>query len=238
MNNLIIGLIVYNEENKFLNEVLESISKLSNKIVVIDDGSTDNSVGICSKYTSNIYQTNRLYNENEAKLRNMLWEKTSIIANDGDFIYNSDCDEIFTPNSLLHFEEAIWNCNKLGADSIAWTLYDMWNKNQYREEPPLWTASKRLWTRCIKFKKNYTYYWNNLKLHCGSIPINGYFCTLPTKLQIQHWAYSTPELRQQKVEFYKHYDPNAIYGNKEQYESILDTTPILKDFKDNFEESK
>lgn len=236
MNNLIIGVIVYNEEKRFLKSFLDSISKLTNKIVIVDDGSTDNSLSICSKYTSNIYQTNRLYDKNEAELRKYLWDKTSLLADNGDFIFNSDADEIFTPNSLNYFEQYLYECNKLGGDSISWIKYDMWNETQYREEPPLWTASQRFWTWCVKYRKNYNYYWTDMKIHGGSVPINSYFCTLPTKLQIQHWAYSTLELRNEKVNFYKQYDPEAKFGNKKQYESILDKNPILIDFKDSFED--
>ena len=38
MNNLIIASLVYNEEHRFLEKYLNSISKLTNKIVIIDDG--------------------------------------------------------------------------------------------------------------------------------------------------------------------------------------------------------
>ena len=49
-------------------------------------------------------------------------------------------------------------------------------------------------------------------------------------------AYSSLELRQQKIKFYKKLDPNSEWGIKAQYDSILDENPILIDFKDNFED--
>ena len=75
MNNLVLGCLVYNEEKRFLKQYLDRMSQLTNKIVIIDDGSTDNSINICSKYTSNIYQTDRLMTKNESALRQNLWEK-------------------------------------------------------------------------------------------------------------------------------------------------------------------
>ena len=84
--------------------------------------------------------------------------------------------------------------------------------------------------------KRIIYYWTNMKIHGGSVPINSYFSAYPSKLQIQHWAYSTLELRKQKVDFYKTYDEGAKCGNKQQYDSILDENPNLIDFKDNFED--
>lgn len=236
MSNLIVGSLVYNEEHKFLKQYLNGISKIANKIVIIDDGSTDNSVNICEKYTDIIGITEHVFHKNESQLRQALWEACTKQCKENDFILIQDCDELYTDSSLLHFQQAIQIADKLQADGIGINLYDMWNENQYREEPPYWTANKHFWVRCVRYKKNYTYYWNSNKLHCGSLPINAYYCAIPTKLQIKHMAYSTLELRQKKVEFYNNLDPQAKYGIKAQYDSILDENPILKDFKDKFEE--
>ena len=235
MNNLILGCLVYNEEHRFLDNFLNNMSNLTNKIVIVDDGSTDNSISICSKYTSNIFQTDRMMTKNESALRKFLWDKCSNLCNDKDYILIQDCDEFYTSNSLQNFEKTIYIANKLGADAIAHKKYDMWNKNQYREDPPYWQAHFNFLIWCVKYRKNYSYYWNNLKLHCGSLPINSYFNAFPSKLQVQHLAYSTLKLREQKVEFYKQLDPNAEWGIKQQYDSILDENPNLIDFKDNFE---
>ena len=238
MNNLILGCLVYNEEKRFLEKFLKDISQLTNKIIIIDDGSTDNSISICSKYTSNIYQTDRLMTKDESILRFKLWEKCTEIAKEGDYILIQDCDELYTNNSLQNFEKTIYMAEKLQADGIAHIKYDMWNKNQYREDPPYWQAHFKYLVWCVKYKKNYSYYFNNMKLHCGSIPINAYYSAFPSKLQVQHMAYSTLELRKQKVEFYKQLDPNAHGFMKNQYDLILDENPTLIDFKDNFEDTK
>ena len=236
MNNLIIGGLVYNEEYKFLHQWLENNSKLSNKIVIIDDGSTDNSLTICSKYTSYISQTNNLMNKNESLLRKTLWDKCIELANNGDYIFISDNDELLTENSLENFEKIINIANSLECDAISYILYDMWNNDYYREDK-YWTAHKKLWTHCIKYNKNKNYYWNTNQLHCGRLPINSFNISFPSKLQVKHMGYSTLELRKKKFEFYNNLDPNGIYGIKEQYNSILDKNPNLIKFKDNFEEN-
>jgi glycosyltransferase involved in cell wall biosynthesis len=238
MNNLILGSLVYNEEHRFLDKFLNNMSQLTNKIIIIDDGSTDNSISICSKYTSNINITNRLMTKNESLLRHKLWNECTKIAKDGDYILIQDCDEFYTDNSLKNFEKELKTAELLNADSLAIKKYDMWNKTQYREDPPYWNIHFHFLVWCIKYRKNYNYYWNNRKLHCGSLPLNAYYCAFPSKLQVQHMAYSTLELRQQKVEFYKNLDPNAEWGIKEQYDSILDENPTLINFKDNFEDAE
>lgn len=237
MNNLIIGTLVYNEEHKFLKEYLDKISQLTNNIVIIDDGSTDNSLSICSKYTSNINISDRLMTKDESLLRYNLWNECIKLANNGDYILIQDCDELYPDSSIKKFEETLKKADKLQADSIAFNLYDMWNKKEYREDSPYWTASKHLWVRCIRYRSNYNYYWSNKKLHCGSLPINSYYNAYASKLQIQHMAYSTVELRKKKVEFYNNLDPEGQWGIKEQYNSILDENPTLITFKDNFEDN-
>ena len=237
MNNLILGCLVYNEEKRFLNQYLEKMSQLTDKIVIIDDGSTDNSIQICSKYTSEIYQTDRLMTKDESLLRRTLWDKCSLLCNNNDYILIQDCDEFYTEKSLENFEKEIKIGESLGADSLAIKKYDMWNNIQYREDPPFWKAHLQFLIWCVKYKKDYNYYWNNMKLHCGSLPINSYYSAFPSKLQVQHLAYSNLELRQQKVDFYKKLDPNPNDFMKIQYNSILDENPTLINFKDNYEDT-
>ena len=240
MNNIIVGGCIYNEEKKFLKKWLEAISKITNKILIIDDGSTDNSLSICSKYTSYILQTNRLYFMGENKLRELWWNEASKIANDGDFLFPIDADNIITENSILNLEKEIYNCNKLNGDAIAGHCYDMWNEKEYREEPEKgWFESTKPWINCVKLDKTKQYYWYNMYIHCGSIPINGYFSAYPCKLQMQHLGFSTPELRKEKINFYNQYDPHDIINEKNRkYKSFLDENPKLYPFIDLYEKNK
>ena len=235
MNSFIIGMCVYNEEHRFLEECLKNMKQITDKIVIIDDGSTDNSYNIAAKYAINIIKTNRLYNENESFLRKLLWDECGKIANNDDYIFINDADEMFTQNSILHFQEEFKKVIKYDADAIGFYRYDMWDKTHYRKEK-LWNSDAP-WVRCAKFKKDFTYYWTGLKIHGGSIPVNSFVNYYPTKLQIQHWAYSTPELRAEKIKFYDQYDPGNNYGLPRQYESILDEKPILLEFKDFYEDT-
>ena len=155
MNKIVVGSIVYNEEHRFLEKYLSNIQKYANEIVLIDDGSTDNSLKMCKEVTKNIFKTNRLFIENEVELRDALWCKCSELCNNGDFILIQDCDELYTESSLQHFHQVINAADKIQADAISFYLYDMWNNKQYREEPPYWTASQRYWVKCIRYKKKY-----------------------------------------------------------------------------------
>lgn len=237
IKNLVMGGCIYNEEHKFLIPWLESLKKITDKIFIIDDGSTDNTLSICEKYTSYILKTDRLYPKGENILRKLWWDEASKLINNGDFIFPLDADEILTDNSILHFEEEIYNCLKKDGDAIAMDYYDMWNENEYRDEPEKgWVRTTRPMNNCVKFNKNKKYLWYQMYIHCGSVPANAYYCVYPSKLQIKHYAFSTLELRKNKINFYEKYDPYDIIGAKnKEYASFLDENPKLYPFIDNYE---
>lgn len=236
MNDLIIGLCIYNEEHRFLEKCLKNMREITNKLVIIDDGSTDNSYNIAIKYATELLQTNHIYNENEANLRIKLWNKCGEIADEGDYIFINDADEIFTKNSTLHFYEEFNKAIKLQAEAIGFYRYEMWNENQYRKDELWWSDTSCI--RCARYKKNYEYYWKEWKIHGGSLPFNAYGNYYPAKLQIQHWAYSSLELRNEKIKFYQQYDSDDKYEIEGKYKSILDKNPNLINFKDFYEDTE
>lgn len=233
MSKLIIGICVYNEEHRFLEKCLKNMREITDNLIIIDDGSTDNSYNIAAKYATELFQTNHWYNENESKLRMKLWNECSKIGEEGDYIFINDADEIFTKNSTEHFQEEFEKAIYLNAEGIGFYRYEMWNETQYRHDGKLWFSG--ICIRCAKLRKNFPYLWKNWKIHGGSIPLNSYTNYYPAKLQLQHWAYSTPELRAEKIRFYNQYDPGKRYEVKGRYGSILEKNLNLIDFKDFYE---
>lgn len=233
MTKIIIGSIVYNEEHRFLEKYLSNIQKYADDIVLIDDGSVDNSLELCKKTSKHVYKSNRLFVKNEVDLRNALWMKCSELCNNGDFILIQDCDEFLHNDSIEHLREEVQKCVSLNGDGIAWHLYDMWNENQYREDK-YWTAHKRFWVHMVRYNKQATYIWKKTKLHCGRLPINSYYNALPTQLQVLHMGYSREDLREEKYNFYMSVDGDGKNGILAQYKSILDTNLNLINFESNY----
>ena len=232
-NKIIVGSLVYNEEHRFLEQYLSNIQQYANEIVLIDDGSTDNSVKLCKEVTKHVYKSERLFIENEVELRDALWCKCIELCNNGDFILIQDCDEFLHQDSIDYLPLEINKCVTLDGDGIAWKLYDMWNDHQYREDK-YWTAHKRWWVHMVRYSSKIKYMWKNTKLHCGRIPINSYYNAYPTLLQVLHMGYSKENLRQEKYKLYMDIDAEGKNGNLSQYKSIIDTNPNLLDFHSNY----
>ena len=95
---LSIAMIIKNEE-KTLERCLKSLSLLKNKIdyelIIVDTGSTDNSIEIAKKYTDKVY--NHKWNNNFADMRNI-----SISYCKGGWILIIDADEVLeNPEELV-----------------------------------------------------------------------------------------------------------------------------------------
>lgn len=88
---LTLSMIVKNEE-KYLAECLESVKDLADEIVIVDTGSTDNTIEIAKKYNAKIYNFNWVNDFSAA--RNFALSKSN-----GKWILYLDADERLHPNS-------------------------------------------------------------------------------------------------------------------------------------------
>lgn len=88
MISLSLCMIVKNEENT-LSSCLESVKNVVDEIIIIDTGSTDQTVEIAKKYTRQIYQFNWI--DDFSAARNFAFQHAKM-----DYILTMDADDIFT----------------------------------------------------------------------------------------------------------------------------------------------
>ena len=114
INNTVISVIVpiYNVEN-YINRCLNSIINQTYKnlqIILVDDGSTDDSGKVCDKYALKDSRIKVIHQKNSGPVRA---RKTGLEASTGEYIGFVDSDDWIEPNM---YEEMLNNLIQTNAD--------------------------------------------------------------------------------------------------------------------------
>lgn len=218
---LTLSMIVKNEEHRYLRDVLESAKQYIDSAVIIDDGSTDNTVQICQEVLNGIpykiIENKESKFKNEIELRTQQWNET--IATDPDWILFLDADEIFEDRFKYEVKNLMDNPD---IDSYMFRLYDFWDDEHYRDDE-LWCAHKYYRIFMMRYQKNFDYKFNETAQHCGRLPSNaGDLRYELCNIRLKHYGWANKEDRIKKYNRYMLLDPNGEFGSLTQYQSILD----------------
>ncbi|MDB6081738.1 MAG: hypothetical protein JWO53_1010 [Chlamydiia bacterium] len=232
---LTLSMVVKNEADHYLRKVLEAAKEYITDAVIIDDASTDNTVQVCEEVLKGIplriVRNKESKFSNEINLRKQQWEET--IKTNPDWILVLDADQMFEAKFKNEVQALI---SEPSVDAYCFRLYDFWDQNHYRDDA-YWQAHFTYRPFLIRYKPGLTYIWRETPQHCGHFPLNvREFSTKNSELRLKHYGWATQEDRLFKYNRYMQLDPNAKYGWKEQYESILDKNPRLKEWKENTKE--
>lgn len=233
-HKITLSMIVRNEEGRYLEQLLTSLQNCIDEAVIIDDASTDKTAQICQEALPGV-KLHLITNKesmfaDESGLRKLQWEET--IKTNPEWILNLDADEIIERSFWKNIDNLI---DKVSVDAFGFPLYDMWNETEYRDDS-LWNAHERYFTVLMKYQPQKAYHWNTKAQHCGRFPsYEGDDLVLETSYGIQHFGWAKESSRIAKKRRYELLDPDAVFGDKEQYNSILDANPKLKEWKTNEE---
>ncbi|WP_315793789.1 glycosyltransferase family 2 protein [Paenibacillus sp. BIC5C1] len=117
MNTLSLVMIVKNE-SAVLSRCLESVVKLVDEVVVVDTGSTDNTLQIAREYNAKIY--NYQWNNDFAAARNYALEQST-----SDWNLVLDADEFISNDCLATIQEFIHSAPEIGKVKV---------KNQFESQ--------------------------------------------------------------------------------------------------------
>lgn len=204
-------------EERWIKKSLDQTSQISNEIVVLDDGSTDNTLEICKNHPNVVdihHQDNLPFNDSRDK--NVLLKMA--LKRNPDFILTLDGDEILQSNTkkiLLEDIEVIYP----EAPMYEFQVLTIWDKlNQYRCDGIYSNIWAKKLIRLSKQPKNLhfegTIYPGNG--HCPHVPqnANGWLTSVSSKMKILHYGNYDNDLRQQKYKFYNTFAPDFnIFDN-------------------------
>lgn len=225
-SRITLSMCMKNEASNYLCQMLESCARYIDEAVIIDDASTDNSVDICTEILSRnnikhkIIENESSMFDREFSLREKLWEET--VKSNPDWILFLDADEIFEERfakdikTLLMSDPSVW--------VYRFRLFDMWDSHHFREDVN-WNAHFRYTPFLLRYNPNFKYLFSRHKKnqHCGRMPENvRWLKSANSDLRLKHYGWADKNRRLVKYLRYKKLDPKGVYGNSEQYDSILD----------------
>ncbi len=224
---LTLSMVLKNEGGRYLRQALEEHRRYIDQAVIIDDGSTDDTIsvvldtlqGIPIKLIRNV--ESRFHNE--VMLRKQQWEET--IKAEPGWILNLDADEWFERRFASDIGTML---RQQEIDVYCFRLYDFWSDTHYREDE-FWNAHRYYRPFLLRYQPGFTYKWKETPQHCGRFPEN--VLDLPhllSDIRLKHFGWAKPEDRLEKHARYLRLDPDAKYGVERQYESILDEKPVLQ----------
>ncbi len=225
---LIAGMIVRNEADRYLPMVLSDLATYCDRIVVLDDGSTDGTPEVCRSFAKVVFHRREtsLFWQNESVLRIQLWDL--VVAEGPEWILAIDADEMLEPRFRQEKRRLL---TQTAHDVLAMRLYEFWNSMTHYRVDKLWNPAGRITPMLVRHRPGARYAWRNQPLHCGRIPVGlaePYYCGLRCK----HFGYARAEDHRRKYELYVSHDPQGRFTPLSHYQSILDQNAVLAEWRD------
>ena len=200
---------------RWIKKSLEATSEICSKIVILDDGSTDNTVKICKSFSSvvDIYEQKNLPFD-ETRDKNLLIQMAMDCK--PNYVLILDGDEIIMPGmKKILYEDLILlhpNSNVFEFQSLEMVE----QPNKFRINNP---TTKYFYKFLFKVKDQKNLHWMPTRfphnMHCSRIPDNldGLNSVSRSRVKILHYGYYDKKLRLKKYQFLIELDP----GNTEFY---------------------
>ena len=216
--------MIRNEADRFLTPALDAWNQFADSIIVLNDGSTDDSREICARAGAYVVDAegDEVAWGREAPKRARLFDVAWDVARIGDYILVLDADMVpaRSPRPLMASD----------VDAIFFVLFDLWSTTPlaYREDS-FWQGHlhPRLWM-VRKTHAKTAWEWSGRGVHCGHIPTNFLaesHAFAPRDFALIHYAYAFPELREEKYAAYASVASHLSEGEIAHARSILDDSP-------------
>lgn len=224
---IIVGMLRVKNEARWITEVLLALRPLCDRIVVMDDGSTDHTLHLAAAVRAKVFASPfRGQPSDEARDKNYLLQHVQTL--DPDYVISIDGDEV-----LIGSADKIRAALKPGIANFVLPIDWAWNDRQTirvdgvygRYQRPSMFALKgqpALQFRSTKHARNF---------HCGNVPAGllGDAALLPGRLL--HLGYMHQADRLRKYEWYTRVDPGNVEEDEYKHMVVGDIFPAGSRFK-------
>ena len=232
---LIAQMIVGNEGKRgYLDDCIYDLLTYTNHIVILDDGSTDGTKEVLEGWQEqfpNRIELHRnetsLFNIDESKLRNQLWEITR--QHKPEWVLSIDADEIFDEQ----FKKELPSILSSNYKAITTKLCDMWNEDEYRVDG-YWSP---LLNRLYRFRDED--FGVKGSIHCGCVPkyvseLRPEQIGIYSHCKLKHLSYIKDIDKTKKFIYYS----QRTTGFNLSHALSIKSTPTLKKFYSEFHNPK
>lgn len=196
---MIVGaMIARNEADRYLAVTLESMWRICDKILVLDDGSTDDTALVSRSLGCEVYkrgETSVMWG-NESPARAELWRLGADAAGDGWLLIGDADQELIAPPEDFRALTTSWTVN-----SWALRLYDCWDSPQRHRVDGQWAAYQVARPWLFKPSACPDPQWSGRGIHSGHCPINFPFQmgVAPNSVWWRHYGWMKQADRDAKV---------------------------------------
>ncbi len=209
-------------EARWLKDVLDQIALVADGIVILDDGSTDETPQICQAHPAVIeyhYQDNPQLDE--VRDKNLLLEMA--LRHHPEWVLCMDGDELLEDTATERILTAIRHCPQHVSTLDLLFLY-MWDDlNHYRTDG----IYRRIFHHRLfslagqeTERLSFTPSAHGGNLHCESVPPNLLGQSAEIDVRIKHLGYMHKSDRERKYQWYCQHDPR--HAAQDYYEHLLD----------------
>ena len=218
---------IHNEsKNGNLERALNHLSKFCDDIVIYDDGSTDDSYEVASKYTKHIIRSNVNDFSDESSHRQKLLELALTL--DPHWILSMDCDEVYDKDGENFGIKALCKYGQIkGIEAFSFLVYNLWKSDNHCRVDGPWSYNWniRLWRNTGKLKIDVKY-----GLHQPICPVHLYQKNYRSEIKLIHYGFSTTEKINARYDRYKKNDLKGWDLERVRNEKGLELKPFSRDW--------